>query len=190
MITEGRSFKVRCDTKQLRDRWLDELTQAQKRLSAAPQRHNHNASAVEESRPSFFQDSTYRDSQRDFPLPIIEELPAASSGVGSDVLSCSSPLLSAQETAVIELDHVFYRGAHLSFNDFLLTASSESEWYDHAMLQQPNRRILQSKSRSQALPQQLLRSSALSPLQVPHPVLFAVVRQMGLTLHAMYPLDG
>ena len=104
--------------------------QAQKRLSvAAPER----ARVEDLERPSFFQPSSFQrefSSLPDAPSSIADLAQTLSeiSGNGEVLSSTSSPLLSARQPALIEPNHVFYRGAHLSFNDFLLTALSESEW--------------------------------------------------------------
>jgi hypothetical protein len=133
-IKENKCFSVRAENKQMRDRWLDELTQAQKRLSVAVPELDPRA-GDDKPRPSFFVPSSFSESQRDSTPTsgtpsFIADLPLSSSTVGSgDALGSGvSPIISARQPAVIELDHVFYRGAHMSFNDFLLTASSESEW--------------------------------------------------------------
>ncbi len=124
-IKESKPFSLRADSKQLRDRWLDEILQAQKRLVAVPELDSR---VDEKSLPSFFLPSSPaspESSTAEFPVTT-----AAISGSSDDIGSSISPIISARQPAVIELDHVFYRGAHLSFNDFLLTASSESEWYE------------------------------------------------------------
>jgi hypothetical protein len=129
-LIKDKCFSLRADSKQLRDRWVEELMQAQKRLSVAPPERTR----VEEVRPSFFQPSSFQRPESlllpDIPSPVAdlaETLPGLG-GSGEVLCSNSSPLLSARQPALIEPDHVFYRGAHLSFNDFLLTALSESEW--------------------------------------------------------------
>jgi hypothetical protein len=133
-IKENKCFSVRAENKQLRDRWLDELTQAQKRLSVAVPELEPRV-GDEKPRPSFFVPSSLSESQRESTQILgtpsfIADLALSSSAVSSgDALGSSvSPIIFERQPAVIELDHVFYRGAHMSFNDFLLTASSESEW--------------------------------------------------------------
>ena len=130
LLDDSKCFKVQANSKQLRDRWVEELTQAQKRVAVAVPEKGMRVDY--EPRPSFFQPSSFVDRQRETVSSTeLEDLPSAprvSDGSGDVLGSNSSPLLSAMQPAAIESDHVFYRGAHLSFNDFLLTASSESEW--------------------------------------------------------------
>jgi hypothetical protein len=174
-IKENKCFSVRAASKQLRDRWMDELTQAQKRLISVPE----PLRVAEKPRPSFFLPSSLVDTASSPELSaLLAESPLISpaTGISSDVLGSNiSPIISARLPAVIELDHVFYRGAHMSFNDFLLTASSESEWCGCLSPLNHSFDIFTS-----TLAVAFCHLDSFFCFQVSHPVLFFSHRQMAL----------
>ncbi len=131
VYTEDKCFSLQASTKQMRDRWFDELTQVQKRLAVSASPDSDPVS------PGLSVDVSMNPSEVTRSLDGEAAAAAASPGDahGGLPLQLSRPvdapptaLPPARQQAAIEADHVFYRGAHMSFNDFLLTALSESEW--------------------------------------------------------------
>ena len=124
VYTEDKCFSVQANNKQMRDRWFDELTQMQSRLIVAAPTDSDPVSPTLSEEVHAHPDSVSRHT---------EVLSADAIGVLREQLSRSaeaslSSFPPGRQQQAIEQDHVFYRGAHMSFNDFLLTAMSESEW--------------------------------------------------------------
>ena len=97
LVDDSKCLKVQANSKQLRYRWVEDLTQAQKRVAVAVPEKGMRVDY--EPRPSFFQPSSFVDRQRETvsstELEDLTSAPRVSDGSGDVLGSNSSLLLSA-----------------------------------------------------------------------------------------------